>query len=532
MAADSAPGLTGVLEPLNDRVFRILWGVSFAANLTMITNEVAAAWLMTQLTDQVLLVALVQSAATLPMFLLGIPSGALADIVDRRRHFAVTQLLVGVVALILAGLALTDALTAHGLLFLTLANGVAVAMRWPVFSAILPDIVPRERLAAALSLNAISVNISRIVGPMIAGALLASLGSPAVFAVNAILASVAFTLILRWKSQPRTSALPGERFLGAIRVGVQHVLQAPQLRIILVKVFLLLFQAAAVISLMPLLARKLGASASGFTLLLACMGLGAVTGAFNVNRLRARWDFNQIVRGGTLLQLFTTVAMAYVPSFWLACPVMFAIGALSMCTVNTLTVSMQMGLPNWVRARGMSAYQMAMMGGSALGAALWGQIASVTDLRTSLVTAAAVSLVALGFTWRQRIAAVQADMTPVVAGDDPVPAIPVDPDDGPVMVMIEFVVDPAQAANFSQVMLETRAARLRQGALSWGLFCDAEVPGRYIEYFVDETWNEHLRRLERFTAADVELRARRVAFHIGGEPPKVKRYIGQTLRQG
>ena len=191
-------------------MFRGLWLAWLAANMTMWMNDVAAAWLMTTLTTSPVMVALVQTASTLPVFLLGLPSGAMADIVDRRRYFAATQLWVSVNALLLAGLSLAGALTAPVLLALTFANGVGLALRWPVFSAIVPTIVPRDQMPAALALNGVSMNLSRVVGPVLAGALITAVSPAAVFVLNTLLASVAFVLILRWRSEPRISALPGD----------------------------------------------------------------------------------------------------------------------------------------------------------------------------------------------------------------------------------------------------------------------------------------------------------------------------------
>ena len=197
--------LPAALEPLRGPVFRGLWAASLAANLTMWMNDVAAAWLMTQLTTSPVMVALVQTASTLPVFLLGLPSGAMADILDRRRYFAATQLWVAVNALVLAALSLAGMLTAPLLLLLTFSNGIGLAMRWPVFAAIVPQVVPRSQLPSALALNGISMNLSRVVGPVLAGGLLAAFSPAAVFVVNALLAVVAFVLILRWRSVPRSS---------------------------------------------------------------------------------------------------------------------------------------------------------------------------------------------------------------------------------------------------------------------------------------------------------------------------------------
>jgi hypothetical protein len=200
-------------------------------------------------------------------------------------------------------------------------------------------------------------------------------------------------------------------------------------------------------------------------------------------------------------------------------------------TANSLTLAAQMALPNWVRARGMSIYQMALMGGSAAGAALWGQVASLSSVLASIVAAAVVGPLVLLLTRRLSVdGGEDEDHSPARPGSAaPAPLVEPQPDEGPVMVTVEYLVEASRAADFIAVMEETRRARLRQGALSWGLFRDPAVPGRYLEYFLDETWVEHLRRLERFTASDVGLRERRLAFHLGVEPPKVQRFIGESI---
>lgn len=520
------------LAPLKGPVFRMLWLAWLAANVTMWMNDVAAAWLMTTLTDSAVMVALVQAASTLPVFVLGLPSGALADIVDRRRYFAITQLWVACVALLLCGASLAGVLSAPLLLALTFANGIGLAMRWPVFAAIVPEVVPRSELPAALALNGVAMNMSRVIGPVVAGALLAGAGAAAVFALNAVLAVAAFVLILRWKTQRKVSALPGERFLGAMRVGLQHVAQSPRMRSVLIRIFLFFLQSTSLTALLPLVARNLhGGDAGTFTLLLAAMGVGAVATALYLPRLRQNVSRDRFVRWGTGVHALAAVTVVFAPSLWLAVPAMAVAGMAWIATANSLTLAAQMALPNWVRARGMSIYQMALMGGSAAGAALWGQVASWSSVPASIVAAAVAGPLVLALTWRLSVdGGEDEDFSPARPGGvPPVPLVEPLPDEGPVMVTVEYLIDPTRADDFMLVMEETRRARLRQGALSWGLFRDPSAPGRYIEYFLDETWVEHLRRHERFTAADVGLRERRLAFHLGAEPPKVQRFIGESI---
>ncbi len=518
------------LAPLKEPVFRGLWFAWLAANMTMWMNDVAAAWLMTTLTTSPVLVALVQTASTLPVFLLGLPSGAMADILDRRRYFAATQLWVSVNALLLAGLSLAGLLSAPVLLLLTFSNGIGLAMRWPVFAAIVPQVVGRTELPAALALNGIAMNLSRVIGPVLAGTLLAAWSPAAVFVVNTVLAGVAFGLILRWKSVPRTSTLPGERFFGAMRAGLNYALQSPRLRIILLRIFLFFLQSTALMALLPLVARTLhGGGAGTFTVMLSCLGAGAIVAALYFPRWRTRFNRDQFVFAGTAVHGTLSCLIVLVPEIWIALPAMVVIGMAWISVANSLTVAAQVAMPNWVRARGMSIYQMGLMGGAAAGSVLWGQVAEHLGVRDAVLAAAAFGALVLLITRRWTVeGGTDIDFSPASARSAPEPAYEVGAEEGPVMVTLEYQIDPARAGDFAMVMQRTRRARLRQGALSWGLFRDVAVPGRYIEYFVDENWVEHQRRLERFTAFDAGLRDERLAFHLGAAPPVLRRYVADS----
>jgi MFS family permease len=518
------------LQPLRTQVFRGLWLAWFAANLTMWMNDVAAAWLMTTLTTSPVMVALVQTASTLPVFLLGLPSGALADIVDRRRYFAVTQLWIASTALVLAVLSFVGALTASWLLVLTFVNGIGLALRWPVFSAIVPQVVPRAQLGAALALNGIAMNLSRVIGPVLAGGLIAASAPAAVFALNAVLAIVAFALILRWRSAPRAGALPGERFVGAMRVGLVFTRQSPRLRAVLLRTMLFFLQGAALASLLPLIARDLhGGGPATFTLLLSCLGVGAIVAVFWFPRWRERYSRDRFLQVGTLVHAALSALIVLWPALWVAVPAMIVVGAAWISVANSLSVTAQTALPDWVRARGMAIYQMALMGGAAFGAILWGQVAGMTSVRWAVLGASVFGVIVWWSTRRRSFATgPELDFTPAPRSDLPQPAIALEPEEGPVMVTIEYQIDPARALDFAEVMDRTRRARLRQGALSWGLFRDVMQPGRYVEYFVDENWLEHQRRLERFTAFDAGLRDSRLSFHIGPAAPLLRRYVADS----
>jgi MFS family permease len=523
------PARIGPLEPLKLPVFRMLWSTWLIANICMWMNDVAAAWMMTSLTTSPIWVALVQSASTLPVFLLGLPSGALADILDRRRWLVATQFWLAGAAIVLCAAVVLDLMSAPLLLALTFANGIGLALRWPVFSAIVPELVPRTHLPAALGLNGIAMNASRIVGPLLAGALIASAGSVWVFGLNAVLCVASGFVVLRWRREHTPNPLGRERLVSAMRVGVQFVRQSQRMRAVLTRISIFFLHSTAVLALLPLLARNLrGGGAGTFTLLLAAMGTGAIVAVLFLPRLRQAMSRDQLVIRGTALQSGATAVMALAPNAWVAVPAMFLCGMAWITVANSLSVSAQLALPDWVRARGMSMYQMAIMGSSAFGAALWGQVAELSSLYISLAIAAvsgtALMLLALRYV-TDGAGGEEDDTTPASKGWAAGPPNSAPGEEGRVVITIEYIIDPARAAAFHLVMQQTRRARLSQGAIGWELLHDITEPTRYLEQIVDESWTEHLRRFHRATAADMALRDRRLAFHQGEALPVVTRYV-------
>lgn len=301
----------------------------------------------------------------------------------------------------------------------------------------------------------------------------------------------------------------------------------------MLRIALFFLHSTALIALLPLVAKRLhGGGAGTFTLLLSAMGVGAIGAVLSMRRLRDWMDNDAMVRNGTLLHALATVAAAFAPNVAVALPAMLVAGMAWISVANTITTAAQLALPDWVRARGMSIYQTALMGGGAAGAALWGQVAGLTDVRSSLLLASASGLAAWLLTRRRRLeGAAPGDLTPAHAWDEPVTAFPVAPERGPVLVTIAYEIDPARADEFVAVMHESRASRLRHGVIGWELFRDTSRPGRYIEYIVEESWVEHLRRFERMTAAEVALRDRKLALHVGAEPPFVTRYVAEPVER-
>jgi MFS family permease len=315
--------------------------------------------------------------------------------------------------------------------------------------------------------------------------------------------------------------------VGAMRVGLNFAWQSPRLKVVLLRIFLFFLQSTGLVALLPLVAQGLhGGGAGTFTVMLSCLGAGAIVAALLFQRWRARFDRDTFVLVGTLVHAAVSVLIVTVPELWVALPAMVIAGMAWISVANSLVIAAQMAMPDWVRARGMSIYQMALMGGSAAGSLLWGQVASWVGVNGSVIMAAVFGGVVVLATRKLSVeGGADVDFSPAAPRSAPQPATAVGPDEGPVMVTLTYQIDPSRADAFAEVMQRTRRARLRQGALSWGLFRDVAVPGRYIEYFVDENWLEHQRRLERFTAFDAGLREQRLAFHIGHEPPELRRYV-------
>lgn len=380
--------------PLRHATFRCLWLAWMASNMAMWMHDVAAAWFMATLTADPLWVALVQSAATAPVFLFGLVSGALADLVNRRTYLICTQLWLALVTCVLTATAALGALGPVSLLALAFASGIGLSMRWPVYSAIVPEVVPRAELGMAMALNGVAMNLSRIVGPVAAGLLMAWAGPTAVFAVNAIMALTAATLILQWRPERAQRSQERPRLWGSVCEGVVYIRRSGPMRAVLVRTVAFFFQASALMALLPMVARNLvPGSATGFTLLLSAMGAGAILITLILPRFRQTFSRDRVMTAGMLALAAATAATAFAPGLPWALPAMAVAGAAWLVSANSLALTAQLLLPNWVRARGMAIYQMVMMGSMSAGAAGWGAVANLTSIRASLYTAALVMIV-------------------------------------------------------------------------------------------------------------------------------------------
>ena len=536
VTAGAAGHLGGPWAPLRRPVFRLLWITGLVANICSWMFEVAAAWTMTTTPGATpLLVALIQTAATAPVFLFALPSGALADIVDRRRYLIFSQVWVAVVSLAVGALSLAGEL-APGLLFgAAFLIGTGLVMRLPTFASLVQEVVPRSEIPAAVTLFGVALNASRAVGPVIAGAIVALGGTSYVFLINGLLSIAAAYFLIQWRREsPPPSNLPSERFIGAILVGIQFVRNTPALIVVLTRGAVYSFFGMAPLALLPVVARThLGGGPTTFSLLVACFGLGALGLAMSVGRIRRRFSRDQLVIAAWMLSAATNAVVGLAHNPYVVAAAMLCAGFAWMAAFGAFQVAAQMALPRWVGGRGLALVLMSLWIGMACGGASWGQLATKTSVSTSLLIAAAASVLGLLATLRLKLGGrEEEDLTPSPYWREANLATPIEPGQGPVLVSVEYRIDPLRADEFLALMGESRRMRLRNGAISWSIFRDVADAGLYVEQFMDESWLAHLRHRERVTATELEMHRRKFAFHLGDQPPAVRYLIGADIPSG
>lgn len=518
---------TSAWSPLVYPLFRALWLASLVSNIGVWMQNVGAAWLMTSLSPSPLLVALMQAATSLPVLFLGFPAGAIADIVDRRRMLLVTQIWTVAIALALTATTAADLMTPWLLLAFTFALGIGAAMYTPVWQAIIPELVPSEELPSAITLGGVSINLARAVGPAVAGILVALAGPEAVFLLNALAMLVVLVVLLRWRRSPTTNPLPPEHMLGALRAGVRYLHHSPTLQAVLIRTGAFISCASALWALLPIFARQnLGLDAMGYGLLMGCVGAGAILGAGFLPKIRQRLSLNHLVMGATALFAATTLVFTAIQNLWLLCVVMLVGGLAWVTLMSSLNVAAQTSVPSWVQARALGLYQVVFQGGMAIGSVTWGIVAARMGTSAALAIAAALLLLSIALAPRYPLRIGDKSMLKSsMPWAEPAMVIDPRPQDGPVLVQLEYCINPTTAQDFVQAMESLREIRLRDGAIRWGLFEDIAKPGRYVESFLVESWAEHERQHHRITQADLSVDSLAKSFHIGSNSPQAVHLI-------
>lgn len=499
-AADTVPATA----PLRLVVFRWLWIGMLVSNIGTWMQTVGAQWLLVQQPNAAALVSLVQTAQALPVLLLALPAGVLADTFDRRRLLVALQGAQTGVALLLTVLTALGQMQPALLLLLTFALGIGAAIQAPAYQALIPDLVPARQIPAASVLGSVNVNLARAVGPAVAGVIVARLGVPAVFAVNTA-SFVAFAVILvAWRHPPDSGRSP-EPFLPALRAGSRYVRNALIVRRILLRCALFVFPANALWALLALVAdQKLHLGAGGYGLMLAMLGTGSVIGAFGLSRIRTYLNSNAMVGVASLVYAAGLAALVLVPNVVVAMLALLPMGTAWIAVLSTLNAQMQIFLPAWVRARGLAIYQLVLFGSMAAAGLLWGVLAQYLGV-TWTFAAAAVLLAASAATitvWPLRNIKGLDRSTALIW---PEPHVLLEPEQHPgqVLVATRYDVAPEKQAEFLALMPRLRRSRLRTGGTSWDLYRDGEHPDRFVEQYTVASWSEHLLQHEgRLTGVD------------------------------
>lgn len=484
-----------------------------ASNIGTWMQTVGAQWLLVDLPNAATLVALVQTADTLPDLLLALPGGALADIFDRRRFLIGLQVFQVVVGVALAWLTLVDQMTPPLLLGFTLLLGAGSAVATPAYEALIPELVPRSQLKAAAALASININLARAVGPALAGIVIARIGVGAVFALNTVTFVFLPLVLLAWRPPMEETAGTPERFVHAIRAGGRYVRHSPVTRRILLRLALFVLPATAIWALLPLIAStRLGLGADGYGLLLGALGVGAVGGAFLLPRLTSRLSANKLLATACIAYALAMLLLVTVHRPALAFLGLLPAGAAWITVIATSNAEIQLFLPAWVRARGLATYQMVLYGSQALGALAWGLVAEHIGLPESFVIAAGALLVGTATIriWPMiDVSGLSRELS--AHWEEPSLVRQPDPDEGPVVVTTAYAVSTKNEAAFLQAMYAVRLSRLRTGAINWELYREGETANRFIELFSVATWGEHLKQHGgRQTKADaaIDQRAR------------------------
>jgi MFS family permease len=503
------------------------------SNIGTWMHDVGAAWLMTSLAPSPFMVALVQAAGTLPAVVLALPAGALADILDRRRYLIAVQLWMVCWVLILAYSAYHANTSAEGLLAITFALGIGTAMAMPAWASITPELVPTEQLRPAITLNGLGVNVSRAIGPALGGAIIALSGPAMVFILNAISFLGVLTVLLVWRRPSNPRPLPAERFFGAMRAGLRYIRHAGPLHSVLVRAGAFFTFASALWALLPLLVRTLlHAGPAVYGVMLALIGLGAVLMALCLPRLRGHVSGDQLVVGASVIYACNLMTLAHIDNIYFIALQMGLTGSAWIAVVSTLQVSAQAALPEWVRARGLALFIVVFMSGMAGGSLLWGQIANLTSIPAALTAAGAGMLLAVFSSWNYRLGHTEElDLVPSQHWPTPAVATPLSHNQGPVLVQLIYQVAPERRHDFMRLMPSCRRMRLRDGAYLWRLYRDTAALDRYTEYFVVESWLEHLRQHHRVTADDKRLQQQIAECLLANTRPEITHNLAVDITQ-
>ncbi len=516
----------GVAAPLRHATFRRIWLASLLSNLGLLIQAVGAAWAMTQMTSSADKVALVQTALMLPVMLISMPAGAIADMYDRRLVALVSLSIALSGATALTVLAWLGLVTPPSLLAFCFVVGSGMALFGPAWQASVTEQVPAETLPSAVALNGISYNIARSFGPAIGGIVVATAGAVAAFAANALLYIPLLVVLYLWRRTSEPSRLPRERLNRAIVSGVRYIANSPSIRVVLARTLATGLIGGSVSALMPLVARDLlHGGAQTYGIMLGAFGMGAVIGALNIAEVRKRMSGEAAIRACALSMGGAIAAVALSREPVLTAAALVIAGAVWMLAVALFNIGVQLSAPRWVAGRSLAAFQASIAGGIAIGSWGWGHLTDAVGVEAALLVSAALMLVSplLGLWLRMPRTGARNEDAEVLA--DPEVQLSLTGRSGPLVVEIEYRVAQDNARAFHNVMQEVQLSRQRNGAYGWSIARDIADPELWTERYHCPTWLDYLRQRNRATQSERALHQRAMDFHLGPDPVRVRRML-------
>ena len=521
----------GIFSPLRHTIFRRIWFASLTSNLGLMVMGVGAAWAMTEMTNSPEKVALVQASLMLPIALVSAPAGAAADMFDRRIVSLIALTISFTGACAMTFLAWHGLLSPTSLLAFCFLIGCGMALMGPSWQASVSEQVPAADLPAAVALNGISWNLARSFGPAIGGAIVAAFGATAAFANNALFYLPLLIVLYMWRRVRETSRLPPERLAGAVVSGVRYIAYSLPIRIVLMRTMVTGVLGGSVLALMPIIARDLlNGNARDFGVMLGAFGVGAVVGALNVSNLSSRLGAERSIRLSALAMGVSVAVVALSHSKILSGLALLVTGAGWTASVTLFNVGIQLVAPRWVAGRALAAFQASISGGVAAGAWLWGSTAKAIGVSDALLVAAlALGLSAILGRWMRMPQVKGPTEQTLDALEDPEIRLQLTPRSGPIVVEIEYRVDPKQARLFYAVMQQVQQSRQRNGAYGWSIARDIADPELWTERYHCPTWLDYLRQRNRPTDSERALHVRAQEFHTGPEPVRIRRMLERPL---
>jgi len=524
--AEDESSLSATFTPLKQATFAVLWVATVFGNVGGFMRDVASAWLATELSASPFDVAMIQVAAVLPICLFAIPAGALADIFDRRRMLIAVQAMLAAVSGVLLVLIRLHALTLGYLVVLTFLGGVGGALFGPAWQSIVAELVDRSQMNRAVALNSLGVNVSRSIGPALGGVALVAIGAAATYGVDVASDILVIAALLWWRRAASAKKQIPEQFVGALRAGMRYARASPELHRVLVRAGIFFLFASAVWALLPLVARQmLGGSASLYGILLSGVGVGAIFGAVLLPAVKRWAPPDALLLAASLLSAAVMMGLVLFPSRAVAVCLMLLLGVAWIAALTTLNSAAQAILPGWVRGRGLAVYLTVFNGAMAVGSLAWGSIAGAVGIRAGLLIAGLGFAVAAVLVYRLKLPGSDGDLDTPGNWPEPSRSDSLGSDRGPVLIQVEYRIRMEDRAAFLASVNKLSIARRRDGAYAWGVAEHTDDAERIVEWFLVESWAEHMRQHERVTNDDAHLHKEVSAFHFGSEPPVANHFV-------